>query len=201
MATPLRGEGMSVYDATGKSISVAAGRISYTFGFQGPCFTADTACSSTLVALHSARRALQNGECDVAVVLGLSILGKAASIACAVAGMISADGKCHSFDEAANGFCRGEGCGALILKRMDDAVLDGNGVYAVVQGSAVMHDGRSASLTAPNGLAQEQLLRATLADAEIDPHDVPFIEAHGTGTKLGDSHRTGRDFCCLRAGS
>ena len=104
--------------------------------------------------------------------------------------MTSPDGKCHTFDEAANGYCRGEGCGAFVLKRMSDAVRDGDKVYAVIRGSAVMQDGKSASLTAPNGRAQEQLLRSALRDAGVDPNDVRYIEAHGTGTKLGDPIET-----------
>jgi acyl transferase domain-containing protein/NADPH:quinone reductase-like Zn-dependent oxidoreductase/acyl carrier protein len=184
------GEGLSVFDATGKSLSVSAGRISYALGLQGPCFSTDTACSSSLVALHSARRSLQMNECSMAIVGGMSVLGAPASIAFAVAGMTSADGKCHTFDEAANGYCRGEGCGAVVLKRMEDAVRDGNNIYAVVKGSAVMQDGKSASLTAPNGLAQAALLRAALQDGGISAHDVSYIEAHGTGTKLGDPIET-----------
>jgi acyl transferase domain-containing protein len=178
--------GPSVYDATGKALSVAAGRISYTLGLQGPATTTDTACSSSLVALHSARRSLQSGDCNVAVVAGINILAPGASVAFAVAGMTSSDGKCHTFDEAANGYCRGEGCGAVVLKRMEDAVRDGDRIYAVVKGSAVMQDGKSASLTAPNGLAQEQLLRSALNDAGLSADRVSYIESHGTGTKLGD---------------
>jgi acyl transferase domain-containing protein/acyl carrier protein/NADP-dependent 3-hydroxy acid dehydrogenase YdfG len=180
------GQGVSVYDATGKALSVAAGRISFALGLQGPCFTTDTACSSSLVALHTARRSLQSGDCNMAVVVGMSVLGAPASVAFAVAGMTSPDGKCHTFDEAANGYCRGEGCGAVVLKRMEDAVRDGDSIYAVVKGSAVMQDGKSASLTAPNGRAQELLLRSAVADAGIRASDVSYIEAHGTGTKLGD---------------
>ena len=181
----------SVYDATGYTLSVASGRISYVLGLQGPCMTIDTACSSSLVALHSARRALQLGECDLAIVATCGLLSAQTSVALAVAGMTSPDGKCHTFDEGAIGFGRGEGCGAVVLKRMNDAERDGDRIYAVVKGSAVMQDGKSASLTAPNGLAQEQLLRSALADAGVDACDVSFLEAHGTGTKLGDPVETG----------
>jgi acyl transferase domain-containing protein len=126
----------------------------------------------------------------MAVVAGVNILGSDASVASAVAGMISADGKSHTFDEAANGYARGEGCGAVILKRLSDAKRDGDSIYATLKGSAVLQDGRSASLTAPNGRAQEQLLQAALSDAGLHPHDVRYIEAHGTGTKLGDPVET-----------
>jgi len=100
--------------------------------------------------------------------------------------MTSPDGKCHTFDASANGYCRGEGCGAVVLKRLSDATKDGDSIYAVIRGSAVLQDGKSASLTAPNGQAQETLLRATLADAKLQPNQVQYIEAHGTGTPLGD---------------
>jgi len=182
---------LSVYDATGSSLSVAAGRISYVLGLQGPCSTTDTACSSSLVALHAARCCLNAGDCTFALLAATNIVSEQTSVAFARAGMTSADGKCHSFDEAANGYCRSEGCGAMVLKRLSDAVRDGDSIYAVVRGSAVMQDGRSASLTAPNGLAQEQLMRAALADAGLEAKDVRYLEAHGTGTKLGDPVETG----------
>ena len=132
----------------------------------------DTACSSSLVALHSAKSSLDKHECEMAVVSGINLLGVQSSKACAIAGMLSPDGKCHTFDEEANGYCRGEGCGAIVLKRLSDARRDGDSVYAVIRGSAVMQDGRSASLTAPNGRAQEQLLRAALSDAGLKASDV-----------------------------
>ena len=181
---------LSAHDATSSSMSVAAGRISYVFGLRGPCSTTDTACSSSLVALHQARRSLQLQECQAALVIGVSILSVDASISCATAGMTSADGACHTFDSEANGYCRGEGCGAVVLKRLSDAVRDGNHIYAVIKGSAVLQDGASASLTAPNGLAQQDLLRSALKDADIAPSEVSYIEAHGTGTKLGDPIET-----------
>ncbi|NDG63455.1 MAG: SDR family NAD(P)-dependent oxidoreductase, partial [Planctomycetes bacterium] len=181
---------LSVYDATSTSLSVAAGRVSYVFGLQGPCSSIDTACSSSMVALHNARRSLQNKECELAMVLGSNLLGASSSISCAIAGMTSPDGKCLTFDESANGYCRGEGGGAFVLKRLRDAIRDGDGIYAVVRGSAVMQDGKSASLTAPNGLAQEKLIRCALEDAGLEANDVSYIETHGTGTKLGDPIET-----------
>jgi 3-oxoacyl-(acyl-carrier-protein) synthase/malonyl CoA-acyl carrier protein transacylase/NAD(P)-dependent dehydrogenase (short-subunit alcohol dehydrogenase family)/acyl carrier protein len=180
----------SVYDATGGTLSVAAGRISYVLELEGPSMTIDTACSSSLVALHTARRSLQHGECDIAIVASEGVLTAASSVACAVAGMTSVDGKCHTFNESAKGYGRGEGAGAVVLKRMQTAVHDDSEVYAVICGSAVAQDGKSASLTAPNGLAQAQLLRSALQDADLDIGDISMVEAHGTGTKLGDPVET-----------
>jgi 3-oxoacyl-(acyl-carrier-protein) synthase/malonyl CoA-acyl carrier protein transacylase len=180
-------ESKSVYGATGGAASVAAGRVSYLLGLNGPSLVVDTACSSSLVAMNQASVALQRGQCEEAVVAGINLmLAPWISVAYARAGMTSPDGKCHTFDEAANGYCRGEGCGAVVLKRLSKALEDGDGIYAILRGSAVLQDGKSASLTAPNGLAQEQLLRAALKDAKVDPREVSYVEAHGTGTKLGD---------------
>jgi acyl transferase domain-containing protein/acyl carrier protein/ribosomal protein S18 acetylase RimI-like enzyme len=184
-------QGYSVYDVTGNTLSVASGRISYTLGLRGPCSTTDTACSSSLVALHTARRSLQHHECNFAIVASVNIINKDMSIRCATAGMLSPDGKCHTFDAGANGYCRGEGCAAAVLMRKGDAIRKGCKVYGVIRGSAVMQDGRSASLTAPNGLAQEQLIRAALRDACVDPSEVQLVEAHGTGTALGDPVEVG----------
>ncbi|KAJ1416568.1 thiolase-like protein, partial [Ochromonadaceae sp. CCMP2298] len=179
-------ESKSVYGATGGAASVAAGRVSYCLGLEGPSLVVDTACSSSLVALHQAATSLRLGECSAAVVAGVNLmLTPWISVAYARAGMTSADGKCHTFDEAANGYCRGEGCAAVVLKRVSD-LQEGECVYAILRGSAVVQDGQSASLTAPNGGAQEKLLRAALADAKLLPQSVRYIEAHGTGTKLGD---------------
>jgi acyl transferase domain-containing protein len=127
---------------------VSAGRISFALGLSGPCMAIDTACSSSLVALHAARRALQLGECDLALVSGVNCLDASSSLACAVAGMTSPDGLCRTFDADANGYSRAEGCGVVVLKRLGDAVRDGDAVHCVVKGSAVKQDGKSASLTA-----------------------------------------------------
>lgn len=153
--------------------------------------TTDTACSSSLVALHSARRSLQNGECDMAIVVGVNILHPSASIACATAGMLSPTGHSNTFDESADGYCRGEGCCAVVLKRESDLLeKERDHVYGSILGSAIMQDGKSANLTAPNGLAQELLLRSALVDAGVNAADVRYVEAHGTGTKLGDPIET-----------
>ena len=150
----------------------------------------DTACSSSLVALHTARRCLQMRECGIAIVAGVNIINPEASKACAVAGMLSPDGKCHTFDESANGYCRGEGCGVVILKRLCDAQRDNDNIYGIIRGSAVMQDGKSANLVAPNGLAQETLIRTALSDANLEANDICYVEAHGTGTRLGDPVET-----------
>ena len=124
------------------------------------------------------------------MVTGLSLLESNTSMVFSRAGMLSADGKCHTFDASANGYARGEGCGAIVIKRLSDALDDGDSIYAVLKGSAVMQDGRSASLTAPNGRMQEELLRTTLREAGIEPAAVQYLEAHGTGTPLGDPIET-----------
>ena len=184
-------DGRTVYSATGSALSVTAGRVSFLLGFRGPSMVIDTACSSSLVAMNQACMALQISRCNTAVVAGVNlILTPWISIQYARAGMTSVDGKCHTFDESANGYSRGEGCVAMVLKRLDDAVRDGDGIYAVIRGSAVMQDGKSASLTAPNGLSQQDLIKNALDDAGVSPNSVSYLEAHGTGTKLGDPIET-----------
>ena len=171
--------------------SSAASLISQHHGWTGASMVLDVACSSSLVAIHEACRALRSGVCRRAVAAGVNLmLTPQISIAYARAGMLSPDGKCHTFDQRANGYVRGEGCGAVVLKRLSDARRDGDEVYGVIRGSAVMQDGKSASLTAPNGRAQEALMRAALSDAGVSAADVCYVEAHGTGTKLGDPIET-----------
>jgi acyl transferase domain-containing protein len=178
---------VSVYSANGTTHSTAAGRLSFVFGLQGPCAAYDTACSSALVALHAAVRSLQHEECDLAVATGVSVMLTAtASKSIATAGMTSSSGRCHTFDEGADGYCRSEGCGAVVLKRMGDALADQDRIHAVVRGVGVAQDGTSASLTAPNGQAQEKLLHAALRDAGLASHELDYLETHGTGTALGD---------------
>ncbi|MFE7834814.1 SDR family NAD(P)-dependent oxidoreductase [Streptomyces sp. NPDC057474] len=166
---------------------VAPGRISYLLGLQGPSVALDTACSSSLVALHLADQALQNGECDVALAGGVSlVLASRTTRSFVRMGMLSPSGRCRPFDATADGFVRGEGCAVVVLKRLRDAVRDGDRVLAVVRGSAVNQDGRSDGLAAPSAAAQEALFRQTLARAGVDPGEVGMIEAHGTGTPVGD---------------
>jgi acyl transferase domain-containing protein/acyl carrier protein/GNAT superfamily N-acetyltransferase len=173
------------YFGTGNSSSIAAGRLSYFFNFQGPAITVDTACSSSLVAVHLASRSLREGECDLALASGVNLLlSPELSITFSQAGMLAPDGRCKTFDASANGYVRSEGCAAVVLKRLSQALADGDNILAVIRGSAVNQDGTSNGLTAPNGLAQEAVIRKALGD--IAPGDVSYVEAHGTGTPLGD---------------
>lgn len=180
-------EALDVYSATGGALNAAPGRVAYTLGLQGPCMAIDTACSSSLVALHQACRSLRSGESDLALAGGVNLLLLPEAFICFDHwGMMASDGRCKTFDAAADGFVRGEGCGMVVLKRLSDAVADGDHVLAVVRGSAVNQDGRSSGLTVPSGLAQQAVIRAALDDADVDPADVQYFEAHGTGTTLGD---------------
>ena len=177
----------SVYSATGSSLSIASGRVSYVLGLHGPCSSCDTACSAALVASHTARRALQLGEARSAVSLGVNLmLMPRVGNSFAVAGMTSATGRCHTFDWRADGYARAEACCASSLGGADDTHTQ-----SVLRGSAVRQDGRSASLTAPNGLAQQGLLRAAHGDGGMDASEVVCAEAHGTGTALGDPIEAG----------
>ncbi|MEM9256796.1 MAG: SDR family NAD(P)-dependent oxidoreductase [Pseudomonadota bacterium] len=183
--TPL--DKISPYCATGSALSTAAGRIAYFLGAHGPAMSIDTACSSSLVALHTAVRSLRDGESSQALVAGVNVLlAIEPSMNFARAHMLSADGKCKTFAESADGYVRGEGCGAVLLKPLRDAELSGDDVLAVIRGTAVNQDGASAGLTAPYGPAQTAVVRKALADARVKPDQVGYLEAHGTGTALGD---------------
>ena len=176
-----------LYSGTGNAFSIASGRISYSLGLRGPCMSIDTACSSSLVATHLAIQSLRLGECDMALAGGVNlILVPEPTIIFCKGRMLSFDGHCKTFDAAADGYVRGEGCGVIVLKRLSDAQADGDHIHAVLCGSAVNQDGRSSGLTAPNGVAQEAVLRAALRNAGVDPSHIDYIEAHGTGTALGD---------------
>ncbi len=175
------------YGALGNMFSTAAGRISYTFGFQGPCVTIDTACSSSLTAVHLACTSLRLGESDMALAGGVNlILTPTTMNFLAALQALSPDGRCKAFDSRANGFVRGEGCGMVVLKRLSDAIRDSDQVLAVVRGSVVNQDGRSTGMTAPNVLSQKAMLRRALEVACLQPEDIGYIETHGTGTSLGD---------------
>jgi len=175
------------YTPSGTAHSVAGGRLSYVLGLHGPNVSVDTACSSSLVALHWALASLRNRESDVAIAGGVNLtLTPDGSVLTSRARMMSFDGHCKTFDASADGYVRGEGCGMLVLKRLSDARRDGDRVLALVRGSALNQDGRSSGLTAPNGLAQEAVIRAALANARLKPEDIGYVEAHGTGTPLGD---------------
>jgi acyl transferase domain-containing protein len=175
------------YSATGVAFSAAAGRLCYQYDFRGPCMTVDTACSSSLVALHLAVRSLRNGESDMALAGGVTLnLTPEAFIALSKMHALAADGRCRTFDDRASGYARGEGCGLVALKRLSDARTQGDPILAVIRGSAVNQDGESNGLTAPNALAQQEVIRKALEDARTSPDAVDYIEAHGTGTLLGD---------------
>ncbi len=178
---------LDVYGATGCSLSAIAGRISYVLGLQGPCAAIDTACSASLVAVHQACRSLRNKECSLALAGGVNlILSPITMEVGARAQALSPDGRCKTFDALANGTVRGEGCGVAVLKRLSDALADGDRIWAIIRGSATNQDGRSGGFTAPNAVSQEALLRQALDDAGVSPARVGYIEAHGTGTSLGD---------------
>ncbi len=178
---------IDAHHASGIAHSIAAGRLSYCLGLRGPSVALDTACSSSLVAVHMACQSLRAHECDLSLAAGVNlILSPESFIAFGRTHMLAADGRCKVFDDAADGFVRGEGCGVVVLKRLGDAVEAGDRILAVIRGSAVNQDGASASLTAPSGPAQEAVIRSALSRAALAPGDVQFVEAHGTGTALGD---------------
>ena len=178
---------LDVYVATGSALNVVAGRLAYTLGLQGPCMAVDTACSSSLVAIHLACQSLRNGESDLAITGGVNaLISPEAFLVFNKWGMMASDGRCKTFDTHADGFVRAEGCGILVLKRLSDAHRDGDHIVGLIRGSAVNQDGRSTGLTAPNGLAQQQVIRAALRSANVEPYDISYVEAHGTGTSLGD---------------
>ena len=177
--------GSSVYASTSSSASVASGRLAYSLGLHGACVAYDTACSASLTACHAGLRAVQLVECSKGLVAGINLIFTPhVHMALAVAGMTSRSGRCHTLDARADGYARGEACGAVALC---GSVADALGLL----GSAVRQDGRSASLTAPNGQAQQGLLVAALADADTAAAALALSEAHGTGTALGDPIEVG----------
>jgi acyl transferase domain-containing protein len=164
------------YVASGGALSVIAGRLAFFLGTRGPAIVVDTACSSSLVALHQACRSLRLRESRIAIAAGVStMLVPELSVNFSQARMLSADGRCKAFDAAADGYGRGEGCGAVILKRLSDAVADRDRVLAIIRGSAVNQDGRSSGLTVPNAEAQHAVVLAALADARLEPGDIDYV--------------------------
>jgi len=176
------------YTVTGSAAATMSGRISYQLGLQGPAMTIDTACSSSLVTTHLACTALRQGECDMAISGGISLmLNPGLHVEFSQLQGMSPDGRCRSFSADTQGTGWSEGSVVVMLKRLSDAQRDGDEIHAVICGTAVNHDGRSASLTAPSGSAQQRLIRTALAAARLQPNDIDYIETHGTATKLGDS--------------
>jgi acyl transferase domain-containing protein len=178
---------IDAYSSLGTSRSIIAGRVSYLLGFDGPSIHLDTACSSSLVAVHLACQSLRSGECDLALAGAVNLqLGPVWTVGLCRLGALSPEGRSRAFDAKADGFVRGEGCGVVVLKRLSDALADRDTIRALLIGTAVNHDGRSSGLTVPNEQAQERLLRQALEFAQVGPEAIDYIEAHGTGTPLGD---------------
>ena len=178
---------VDAWTGTGGALSIIANRLSYFLDVRGPSVVVDTACSSALVAVHLACQSLRTGDSHLAIAAGVNLLlSPAVTHSFDQAGAMSPTGGCHAFDASADGYVRGEGCGVVVLKRLSDAVRDGDRVLAVVRGSAVNQDGRSNGLMAPNPAAQIAVLRAACGNAGVPPGEVDYVEAHGTGTLLGD---------------
>lgn len=180
-------EAIDAYLGSGNAHSTASGRISYIFGWTGPSLAVDTACSSSLVSVHLACSSLRNQECNLAIAGGVNcLISPQTAITLSKARMLSPDGRCKTFDASANGFARGEGCGLVVLKRLSDALSDGDNILAVIRGTAINQDGRTSGLTVPNGPSQQTVIRQALENGGVDPAQVSYLEAHGTGTSLGD---------------
>ena len=178
---------INAYLGTGNAHSIAANRISYLLDLRGPSVAIDTACSSSLVAIHMACESLRGAQSDLAIAGAVNlILSPEVTIAFSHARMMAADGRCKTFDAKADGYVRAEGAGAVVLKRLSDALRDRDHILALVRGSAVNQDGRTAGIAAPNGSAQQSVIREALTQARVAPNELTYIEAHGTGTSIGD---------------
>lgn len=175
------------FTTTGNFHSILANRINYLYNFKGPSVPVDTACSSSLVAIRSAIESIWSGGCEVAVAGGINLmLSPTIFVSFSKARMLSEDGKCKTFDQNADGYVRGEGCGTVLLKPLSKAVRDGDHIYTVIKGSAINHGGKVNTLTAPNPNAQADLIKMAFHEGQVDPATVTYMEAHGTGTSLGD---------------
>ncbi len=181
------GSPIDIYSGTGNAFCFASGRLSYFFGLQGPSLSLDTACSSSLVTIHLACQSLRTRDCDFAMAGGVNVmLSPEASVFLSSAKALAPDGRCKTFDAAADGYSRSEGCGMLVLRRLSDAQAANDRILAVIRGSAVNHGGAGSGLTVPNGQAQRDVIRQALTNAGVTPRDIGYVEAHGTGTALGD---------------
>ncbi|MGB1277924.1 MAG: beta-ketoacyl synthase N-terminal-like domain-containing protein, partial [Nannocystaceae bacterium] len=180
-------DAIDAYSLLGTSHSASVGRLSYWLGLKGPNIPVDTACSSSLVAVQLAVEALRRGTCSMALAGGVNlVLAPEVTVYFSRLRAMSPTGRCHAFSQQADGYVRSEGCGVVVLKRLADAQRDGDEIVAVIRGCAVNQDGRSSGLTAPNGPSQEAVIQRALADAGVAPTQVGYLEAHGTGTPLGD---------------
>ena len=178
----------SVFDGTGNAHSIAANRLSYFYNFKGPSIAIDTACSSSLVATHMACEHLVAGDTELALAAGVNLLLSPHLFdVFSKSGMLSPDGQCFTFSDQANGYVRGEGCGVVVLKRLDEALRDNNRIYATIDASSINQDGRTNGLTAPSGRAQIEVMSRALEKSSSSPQEMNWIEAHGTGTPLGDA--------------
>jgi len=175
------------YSGLGSALSISANRLSYHYNFKGPSMAIDTACSSSLVGLDTAIRHLREGLCEMAIAGGVNlILSPDNSVILSQAGMLSNNGRCKTFDEKANGYVRSEGCGLILLKTLDQAQKDKDQILAVIKGSSINQDGKSNGLSAPSGIAQQEVISKALLDAKVTPDSIAYVETHGTGTSLGD---------------
>ena len=178
---------LDAYVLTGVASTFTAGRLAYWLGLQGPCLSVDTACSSSLVSVHLACQSLRAGDCTAALAGGVNaLLAPEPFVVLSKANMLASDGRCKTFDKAADGYGRSEGCGVVVLKRLSTALADKDRILAVIRGSAVNQDGRSSGITVPNGLAQQDVIRRALANAGLPGSRIGYMETHGTGTALGD---------------
>ncbi|ARV58019.1 beta-ketoacyl synthase [Nostocales cyanobacterium HT-58-2] len=183
---------IDAFSAVGNSLSVAAGRLSYFLGLKGPSMAIDTSCSSSLVSVHLACQSLRLRECHLALAGGVGLnLTPDTSIALSKTRMLNPDGRCKTFDAAANGFVKGEGCGVVVLKRLSDALADRDNILALIRGSAVNHNGRSSSLISPNGLSQQAVIRQALENGGVEPTEIDYVEVQGTSTSVGEPIEVG----------